>query len=78
MQKISEKPVKIFSGIKPSEDVKIASLCNKLGVDLVDVAQDSAVQLGLVDMLGLYKIPAVGPKRLAGRLELDKVHSRFF
>jgi phosphoribosylamine--glycine ligase len=47
-------------------------------VDLVDVAQDSAVKAGLVNTLNLFKIPAVGPTRAAGEIEWNKQHARIF
>lgn len=76
MSKVSEKPVKIFPEIKTSDVVKIAQLSRALGVNLVDVAQENAVREGLVNMLKLFKIPAVGPTREAGRLEWDKQYAR--
>jgi phosphoribosylamine---glycine ligase len=76
MSKISEKFVDIHSDIKPAETFRIAKLCEQLGVDLVDVSQDSSVQAGLVDSLNLYKIPVAGPTREAGRIEWDKNSTR--
>ena len=76
MPKVSEKPVQIFPQIKTSDVVSIAELCKELKVSLVDVAQENAVREGLVDMLKLFKIPAVGPTREAGRLEWDKTYAR--
>ncbi len=78
MSKVSEKPVTIFPDIKTPDTVQIATLCKELGVDLVDVSQENAVEGGLVGMLKLFKIPAVGPTREAGRLEWDKVYARVF
>ena len=78
MSKISKKPVKIFPDIKTSDTVKIATLCRELGVNLVDIAQDNAVQADLANMLKLFKIPLVGPTADAGRLEWDKNYARVF
>lgn len=78
MSKVSEKPVKIFPDIKTSDTVKIVSLCKELEVNLVDVAQENAVKEGLVNMLKLFDIPAVGPIQEAGRLEWDKDYARSF
>lgn len=78
MSKVSEKPVIIFPDIKTSDGVRIATLCQELGVDLVDIAQDNAVEAGLANMLRLFKIPTVGPTREAGKLEWDKNYARVF
>ena len=78
MSKVSKKPVRTFQDIKTSDIVKIATLCKELRVDLVDVAQENAVREGLVGMLNLFKIPAVGPTRAAGRIEWDKNYARVF
>ncbi|MBI4096317.1 MAG: phosphoribosylamine--glycine ligase [Candidatus Levybacteria bacterium] len=76
MEKASKKPVQIFSQIKTSDTVRIAELSKKLRVDLVDVAQENAVRADLVEMLKLFKIPAVGPAKEAGRIEWDKAYAR--
>ena len=78
MPKVSEKPVTIFPQIKTSDVVRIAQLSRELGVNLVDVGQENAVREGLVNMLKLFKIAAVGPTREAGRLEWDKEYARVF
>lgn len=78
MAKVSEKPIVIFPQVETSNVVKIAQLCQELGVNLADVSQEKAVREGLVNMLKLFKIPAVGPTREAGRIEWDKKYARVF
>ncbi len=76
MPKVTEKPVTIFPEIKTTDTVKITTLCRERDVDLVDVAQDNAVQAGVVNMLRHFKIPVVGPTKEAGRIEWDKNYAR--
>lgn len=78
MSKISEKPVTIFPEIEISDAERIALLCRKSGVDLVDVSSEKAVQAGLVNKLKDFKIAVVGPTREAGEIEWNKEYSRAF
>jgi phosphoribosylamine---glycine ligase len=72
------KPVKIFPEIKTTDVDKIIDICKAEKVDLVDVAQDNAVAVGLVDKLLENNIPVFGPTQKAGQLEWDKSWSRQF
>jgi phosphoribosylamine---glycine ligase len=72
------KPVKIFPEIKTTDVDKIINICRAEKVDLVDVAQDNAVAVGLVDKLLENNIPVFGPTQKAGQLEWDKSWSRQF
>lgn len=78
MPGISEKPVTTYPNIKTSDIVKIAQLGKELKVDLVDIAQENAIKEGLVDRLGFFRIPVVGPTQNAGRIEWDKEYARAF
>ncbi|OGH18293.1 MAG: phosphoribosylamine--glycine ligase [Candidatus Levybacteria bacterium RIFCSPLOWO2_01_FULL_37_20] len=74
----TKKPVKIFTHLKTTSIKKILEICKKEHVDLVDVAQDNAVESGLVDELEKIEISAFGPTRLAGQIEWDKAWARKF
>lgn len=76
MQSVSEKPVEIFPGLKTTDVREIIDICKQEHVDLVDVAQDNAVEAGLVDTLVQNGIPVVGPTRKAGKIEWSKVFAR--
>ena len=45
-------------------------------MNLVDVAQENAIEAGLVDALEKTSIPTVGPTRAAGEIEWSKVFAR--
>ncbi|MCW1949387.1 MAG: phosphoribosylamine--glycine ligase [Candidatus Shapirobacteria bacterium] len=72
------KPVKIFSDLKTTSVSEIIDICHQEKVDLVDVAQDNAIAVGLVDELIKNNIPVFGPTQKAGQLEWDKSWSRQF
>lgn len=74
----SEKPLQIFPQLKTTSVKEIIEICQKEKVDLVDVAQDNAVEAGLVDLLTQNNILAVGPTRAAGQIEWDKAWAREF
>lgn len=78
MQINTKKPVMTYQHLKTTSVDEILEICQKEKVDLVDVAQDNAVEVGLVDKLQKNKIPVVGPTRLAGQIEWDKGWSRDF
>lgn len=72
----TDKTVKIYPQLKTTSIPEILKICDKEGVDLVDVAQDNAVEAGLVDALVQKGVPTVGPTRNAGRIEWDKAWAR--
>src|SRR3989344_7712209 len=71
MQINSKKPVEIFPKLKTTDVSKIINVCKTEKVDLVDVAQDNAVEVGLADSLFAENIKAIGPTKAAGRIEWD-------
>lgn len=72
------KPVKIYPELKTTSVSEIIDICHQEKVDLVDVAQDNAIAVGLVDELNKNHIPVFGPTQKAGQLEWDKSWSRQF
>lgn len=70
--------VETYPDLKTTNVAEIVDACRRHAVTLVDVAQDNAVERGLVDALREAGIQAVGPTREAGRLEWDKAHAREF
>lgn len=62
--------------IKTTSIPEILEICEREDVNLVDVAQDNAVQVGLVDELAKRGIAAVGPTKDAGQIEWDKAFAR--
>src|SRR3989344_2795548 len=78
MRQTNPKRVKIFPEIKTTNIVEIIKICQKEKVDLIDVAQDDAVAVGLVDALQKKGFSAFGPTKSAGRIEWDKAFSRKF
>lgn len=72
------KPVKIFPDLKTTSVPEIINICRQEKIDLVDVAQDNAIAVGLVDELTKNNIPVFGPTQQAGQLEWDKSWSRQF
>lgn len=74
----SKKPVKIFPRLLTTSVKEIVEICKKEKVDLVDVAQDNAIEAGLSDRLIKEGIQTVGPTRAAGRIEWDKAWARDF
>ncbi|MBI2621745.1 MAG: phosphoribosylamine--glycine ligase [Candidatus Levybacteria bacterium] len=78
MQINSEIPVKIFPHLTTTSIKEIIEICKKEKVDLVDVAQDNAVEAGLADALEEAGTSAIGPSRLAGQIEWDKAWARNF
>lgn len=78
MQINSSIPVKTYQHLKTTSLQRILKVCKKEKVDLVDVAQDSAVAVGLVDELSKAGIKVVGPTKKAGQIEWDKAWARNF
>lgn len=78
MQTVTEKPVQTFPTLKTTDITEIIEISKIEHVSLVDVAQDNAVAVGLVDRLQEEKIPVIGPTKLAGEIEWNKAFSRDF
>lgn len=78
MQINSSIPVKTYQHLKTTSVKDILEVCGKEKVDLVDVAQDNAIAVGLVDALNKAGIKAVGPTRMAGQIEWNKAWARKF
>lgn len=78
MQINTKKKVITFPNLKTTSIKEILEICKKEKVDLADVAQDNAVEKGLVDGLIKIGILVVGPSRLAGQIEWDKAWAREF
>ncbi|MDP3955319.1 MAG: phosphoribosylamine--glycine ligase [bacterium] len=78
MQINTKKPVVTYQHLKTTSVPEILKICKKEKVDLVDVAQDNAVEAGLVDRLVESGINAFGPTRKAGQIEWDKAWARDF
>jgi len=68
--------VETFQHLTTTSVKEIVALCAERRVGLVDVAQDNAVEAGLVDALRAKGMRAVGPTREAGQLEWDKGDAR--
>ncbi len=75
---LTNKNVKIFPQYKTTDVSQIIAICRSEKVDLVDVAQDNAVAVGLVDALLKSGIKVFGPTKLAGQIEWDKAWARRF
>ncbi len=78
MQINSKLPVLTFKSLKTTNIPEIIEVCKKHKVDLVDVAQDSAVEVGLVDSLVKQNFNVIGPTKAAGQIEWDKAWARDF
>lgn len=78
MQINSKVPVRIFPELKTTSVSEIVEICKNEKIDLVDVAQDNAVEAGVTNALLLENIQVVGPTREAGQIEWDKGWSRDF
>src|SRR3989344_488397 len=72
------KNVSIFPHLKTTDIDEIVKLCKRENIDLVDVAQDDAVAVGLSDTLHKSGINTFGPARAAGQIEWDKAWARSF
>ncbi|MBI2601128.1 phosphoribosylamine--glycine ligase [Candidatus Daviesbacteria bacterium] len=78
MQINTKTQVKIFPDLKTTSISEILQICKKEKVDLADVAQDNAVEVGLTNELEKINITVVGPTREAGQIEWDKAWAREF
>jgi len=78
MQINTKKPVVTYQHLKTTSIPEILEICKKEKVDLVDVAQDNAIEVGLVDELNKFGIPTVGSRKSAGQIEWDKSWARDF
>ena len=78
MQMNSQVPVVTYQDLKTTSVKEIVAICQKEKVTFVDVAQDNAVAVGLVDELLKSGIQVVGPTRKAGKIEWNKAWSREF
>src|SRR3989344_3723052 len=78
MQINTNKKVVTYPNLKTTSIKEIIDICKKERVDLVDVAQDNAVEAGLVDRLSKKGIVVIGPRKAAGRIEWDKAWAREF
>lgn len=78
MQELTHKKVVTYLDIKTTDKKEILKICLAEKVDLVDVAQDDAVEAGVVDLLLENGIDVVGPTKNAGQIEWDKAWSREF
>src|SRR3989344_5017126 len=78
MQINSRVPVRTLLKLKTTSVAEIIRICKKYKVDLVDVAQDNAVEAGLADKLIEQGFNVVGPTRAAGQIEWDKAWARDF
>jgi len=78
MQKTSTKPVVTYPDLKTTSTKEIVEICKKEHVDFIDVAQDNAVAVGLVDALREEGFTVFGPTKAEGELEWSKAFSREF
>ncbi|MDP3732982.1 MAG: phosphoribosylamine--glycine ligase, partial [Candidatus Daviesbacteria bacterium] len=78
MQINTKKKVVTFPHLKTTSIKEILEICKKEKVDLVDVAQDNAVAVGLTDELMKNGIKVFGPTKEAGQIEWDKAWAREF
>lgn len=78
MQNLTKKPVETFPYLKTTDISKIIAIARKVKADLIDVAQDDAVAVGLVDHLIEAGFKVIGPTKEAGQIEWDKAWAREF
>lgn len=78
LMKTLSKNVFTFKNLKTTSVKEILEIAQKHRVDLVDVAQDNAIEAGLVNELNKNNIPVVGPTKEVGQIEWDKAYSREF
>jgi len=74
----TNKSVETYQKIKTTNTSEILKLCKDKKVNLVDVAQDNAIEAGLVNLLSENDIPVVGPTKEAGEIEWNKAWAREF
>jgi len=78
MQINTTKSVVTYPDLKTTSVKEILEIAQLEKVDLVDVSQDNAVEVGLVNELNKIEIQTVGPTREAGQIEWDKAWAREF
>lgn len=78
LSSITKKPIETFPNLKTTDREKILALSKYHHINLVDVAQDDAIESGLVDILSENNIPTLGPTRNAGEIEWNKAWARKF
>ncbi len=78
MQINTDKSVITHQHLKTTDVKEILQIAKQEKVDIVDVAQDNAVAVGLVDELIKLNITAFGPTKKAGQIEWDKAWARNF
>lgn len=74
----TDKPVRIYPQLETTSIKEILEICESEKVSLVDVAQDNAIEVGLVDLLLKNNFLAAGPTKNAGQIEWDKAWAREF
>ncbi len=78
MQINTNKKVVTFPNFKTTSVAEILDICKKEKVDMVDVAQDNAIAVGLSNALQKIGITTFGASREAGQIEWDKAWARKF
>lgn len=78
MKEMGKKSVMTFPDVKTTDVPKIIEICKKYKVDLVDVNQDDAIAVGLVDHLEKKGFLVFGPTQAASQIEWDKAWARNF
>jgi phosphoribosylamine--glycine ligase len=74
----SEKPVKTYEDLKPTDKKSIWEIVKREKIDLVDVSQDNPLAEGMVDFLESKGVVAFGPTKRAAEIEWNKDWSRNF
>src|SRR3989344_5395997 len=74
----TSKDVITYPNLKTTSIKEILEIVEKEDVNLVDVAQDNAVEAGLVNELEKLGIAVIGPTKEAGQIEWDKAWARNF
>lgn len=78
MKENVKKPIKTFPKIKTTDKSDIIKICKIYKVDLIDVCQDDAIAVGVVDALKALNFKAFGPTQTASQIEWDKAWARGF
>ncbi len=74
----SEKTVKTYTDLKPTDKESIWDIVKKERIGLVDVAQDDPLAEGVVDFLQVKGVKVFGPTKYAAEIEWNKDWSRNF
>lgn len=78
MQINTTKEVITYPQLKTTSISEILEIIKKEKVDLVDVAQDNAVEAGVADEVFATGVLAFGSSKLSGQIEWDKAWARDF